>query len=374
MTRTAIGVTLSVALLLALTACAPPAGEPGAAASPPPSSPSVDPTPPAATGLLGCDDLVGADAVATVLTGADGARPTPVPAVQPSAAFDSALLGGVGGLACSWRVGEGQQRLGSGDGDWAYLQLSVLPGAAAQWAPVWAGDMPSTDTIEVGGVTASVAEGETGWKLSAPVGDAWVSLAVRASGLTAEGSRFLGMPDGAVAAALAAVAEESFGVLTGAAPERLAWPTLPTRSGDAACTGGLDEAGIVAALQIDPGAVTGYTVDDARASAPSSLEGAARAVAGVFGCELRTEGFGMTTITVVREFAPALGAMSDGPDTAVAFAPLSLAGAVPPEAAIVAVRDDGPRAPVYFTVGGTLYEVYSDGAQTVAEAIIAQTR
>ncbi len=370
MTHPVLGIALTGAVLLALTACAP--SEPGAAPSSPAPLPSTPPS--AATGLLGCDDLVGAPAVAAVLTGADGAVPVPVPAVAPSAAFDSMLLGGSGGLACSWRVGEGQQRVGSGDGDWAYLQLSVWPDAAGHWAPLWAGDSPSTETVEVAGVTASVAQGETGWRLSAPVGDSWVSLAVRSSGLMTDTSRFQGMPDGAVAGALAAVAAEAFGVIDAAGPERLAWPALPTRTGDAACTGGLDESGIVAALQLDPVQVAGYAAIDAREGEPDSFEGAVRAAAGVFVCELSTEGFGMTSITVVRGFAPALGALNDGPDTAVAFAPLSLEGAVPPEAAVVAVRDDGPRAPVAFSVGDTLYEVYSDGAQAVAEAIIAQTR
>lgn len=372
MTRIVLGVAVSAVLLLGLTACAPPAGEPGGASSPTPGT--SDPTPPAATGLLGCDELLGADTVATVLTGADGAMPVPVAAVQPSAAFDSALLGGAGGLACSWRVGEGQQHLGDGDGDWAYLQLSVLPGAAGQYRPVWAGDTPSTETVEVGGVSASVAQGETGWQLSAPVGESWVSLAVRSSGLMTDSSRFQGAPEGAVAAGLAAAAAEAFGVLEQAAPERLAWPALAARSGGAECTGGLDEAGIASALMLEPGTAVSYAAVDARASEPDSLQGAVRSAAGVFTCELSADGYGVTSITVVRGFAAAFPTLSDGPDVERAFEPIALEGAVPPEQAVVAVREDGPRSPLSFTVGDTLYEVHSDGAQSIAEAIIAQTR
>ncbi|PPL19928.1 hypothetical protein GY24_03175 [Microterricola pindariensis] len=367
-------VALSAVLLVARTACAPPAAEPGVQPSAPVSAPPTTSVPTPVTALLACDDLVGADAVAAALTGADGIRPTPVAAVQPSDAFESALLGGVGGLACSWRVGEGQRLLGDADGDWAYLQLDVLPGAAGQWQPAWAGDMPSTETVDIDGVSASVSQGETGWQLSAPVADNWVHLTVRASDLMRGTSRFAGLPEGTVAGSLADVAAEAFAVLAAAAPERLAWPALETRSGEALCDGGLAEAGIAAALQIDPVDVRSYTATDARASTPTSLQAAVHAAAGSFVCELATDGFGMTWITVVRGFAPALGAMNDGPDTAAAFAPIALEGAVPPEEAIVAVRDDGPRSPLYFTVGSTLYEVHSDGAQSVAEAIIAQTR
>ncbi|MCI2956319.1 hypothetical protein MN032_01335 [Agromyces atrinae] len=367
MTR-ALAAPLAAVLLVVLAACASPAPTPTPTAEP------ATPTPTAASGPLTCDDVASLDTVAAALTRADLVAPTPVVAVQPSSAFDTALLRGAGGLACSWRAGEGQLVEGSGDGEWAYVQVSILPGAAAQYAPVWAGDAPSTETRDVGEVTASTAEGETGWVLSAPVGDAWVQVALRASGLTGDSSFFEGVAPGAVGDAVADVASEVFAAIDGAAPERLTWPALTPRSGDAACTGGLDESGIVSALQVDPSSVLDYAVVDARATAPDSFESAVASAAGVFTCDLRTDGAGSATIAVVRGFASELDVMRSEPDTSSAFSDLPLEGAVEGEGAIVANRSDGPASPVYLTVGDTLYQVYSDGAEAVAEAIIAQTR
>lgn len=367
MTRARILTPFAAIIVLALVACSPTEGTPVATVQP------STPVETAATGLLTCDELVEAKAVARALTGGDGIVPTPVAAVQPSAAFDSALLTGVGGLACSWRVGEGQLRVGAGEGDWAYLQVSVLPNSAELYMPLWAGDSPSTETTLIDRVTASVTQGETGWKISAPVGDSWVQLAVRGSGLVSSTSRFEGKASVDVSTDLIVAAAGVFGILSAAAPERLAWPALESRSTDAACDGGLNEMGIADALMIDPSIEPDYVMTDSRANTPESIESATRAAAGVFACELRAGDYGMTTITAVRGFAPVLATMTEA-DSSVAFQPIALNGAVAPEAAIVAVRDDGPRSPMYFTVGETLYEVYSDGTQHVAEAIIAQAR
>lgn len=371
MTRANTLIPLAAIVALALVACSP--TEVAPASSVQPSTPVET----AATGLLACDELVEAKDVARALTGGDGVVPKPVAAVQPSAAFDTALLTGVGGLACSWRVGEGQLRVGAGEGDWAYLQVSVLPNSAELYKPLWAGDSPSTETTLIvhgtNQITASVTQGETGWKISAPVGDSWVQLAVRGSGLVSSTSRFEGKASVDVATDLIIAAAGVFGVLGTAAPERLAWPALESRSTDAACDGGLDEMGIADALMIDPSSDPEYVMTDSRANPPQSIESATRAAAGVFTCELRAGESGTTTITAVQGFAPVLATMSEA-DSSVAFQPIALNGAVAPEAAIVAVRDDGPRSPMYFTVGETLYEVYSDGTQHVAEAIIAQTR
>ncbi len=327
-----------------------------------------------AEGVLGCEDLATVDAVAAALTGADGVVPEPVAAVQPSAAFSSMLLTGVGGLSCSWRVGEGQLQLGDATGDWAYLQIDVMPKAAQQYTALWAGDSPSTDTVDVGGIAASVSEGETGWQLSAPVADSWVKLGVRSSGLMTDSSRFQGMPQGAVTNALAAVAADTFAVLEDASAQRLNWPALETRTEAAACDGGLDEAAIASALTLDPANTVEYVLIDSRASVPDYFDGAVEVAAGVFSCELRTTGHGTTTITAVRGFAPMLPLLRDHPDSSTAFVSVALAGAVEPEFALEAVLGEGLSSPVYFIVGDTLYNVYSEGARAVAEAIIAHTR
>ncbi|WP_138944900.1 hypothetical protein [Plantibacter sp. M259] len=173
---------------------------------------------------------------------------------------------------------------------------------------------------------------------------------------------------------LATAAETTFTTVEPASEAQLAWPALAPREGDATCDGGLDEAGIASALQYGE-ATTTYTVIDPRAQPIGDLEDAASARVGAFSCELFAEGFGYTDILVVRDGATIIDELAAQPDMAAALEPVTLEGAVDGESAFVARRMDGPRSPLYLTVGETFYAVSSgDGAQTVAEAIIAQTR
>ncbi|WP_285026078.1 hypothetical protein [Plantibacter sp. ME-Dv--P-122b] len=359
-----IGAGLAVMVTLSASACA--------SSATPDASPTSDaPRTSASTELLTCSDLASLDTVAGVLA----AEPADVvEAVQPSDAVDSAVLTAAGGLACSWRVGAGQQIIGDGAGDWAYLSIEMLPGAADDWAPPYAGDTPSEDTRTIAGVEATTASGETGWRVSAPVGSAWVDLSITASGLTSTGSRFEGTPAGEVLDNLATAAETSFASVASASEAQLAWPAIRPREGVARCDGGLSETGIVSALQYGE-ATTTYTVIDPRVQPIDDLEDAASARVGAFSCELFAEGFGYTDILVVRDGAAIVDGLAAQPDMATALEPVTLEGMADGESAFVARRMDGPRSPLYLTVGETFYAVSSgDGAQTVAEAIIAQTR
>ena len=131
--------------------------------------------------------------------------------------------------------------------------------------------------------------------------------------------------------------------------------------------------GIENALQLD-GAPVQYSLVDSRATTIDGLADAVEARIGLFRCELFAEGYGYTEITVVRDFESVIGELATMPDISSALEPVVLDGAVEGETAVQARREDGPRSPVYFALGQTLYGVSSDGAATVAEAIIAQTR
>ena len=359
-----------VLLVASLASCAavPQASAPAAPSAP--AQPSATAEPVEERTPLTCGDLISPDAGARALTGADGVTPDLVEAVQPSYALEHALLTGAGGLACSWRVGTGQLRIGAEAGDWAYLSVEVLPDAAADWIPPYAGDVLSTEHRTVSQIEATTSTGETGWRISAPVGSAWVDVKVTSSGVISGGSRFVfdNVLDGMIPAA-----EETFTAISAATAEQLNWPALTFREGEARCDGGLDQVGIENALQLD-GAPVEYSLLDSRAETIDGLADAVEARIGMFRCELAAEGVGYTDITVVRDFGSVIGELATMPDISLALEPVVLEGSVAGETALQASRDDGPRAPVYFTVGQTLYGVWSDGAATVAEAIIAQTR
>ena len=71
--------------------------------------------------------------------------------------------------------------------------------------------------------------------------------------------------------------------------------------------------------------------------------------------------------------APIIDELAAQPDIAGALQPITLDGAMDGESALVARRADGPRSPLFFSLGVWFFAVSSgDGAQTVAEAIIAQ--
>ncbi|MFF2274463.1 hypothetical protein [Agromyces sp. NPDC058126] len=352
-------------LLVTLTACT------GGTPTP---TPSATPTPspePVVTGPLTCDELVPAELVATTLEGADGVPVEPVAAVNPSDAVDTVLLEGAGGLSCSWRVGSGMPDY-STPSDWAYLRVQVLPDAAGQWVPIDLGEAPSTDTRQIAGIEASVAAGDPGWMISAPVGDAWVVADVSAAGLTGSGSRFLGIDGRTMVDRVAAVSEAAYTTIAATDPARLELPTVALREGEAICNGGLDEQGIVAAEQLPADASTEYTMIDWTTAPFDGFEAAVRSAARVFNCDLEVDGMSLVRISTARGFAPLFDRLL-GADVDTAFEPLALADAPDGTQAVVRRYDDGPASPVFLAVGETLYQVSGDGASAVAQAIVAQT-
>jgi hypothetical protein len=360
-TNPAVVVVASL-LLFALTGCSVPA----TAETP---TPTVSP-PPVASGPLTCDDLVPADLVASTLEGADGVPVEPVAAANRSDVFNAVLLEGAGGLPCSWRVGSGMPEYNA-PSDWAYLRIDVLPGAAAQWVPVQMGDMPSPDTREIAGVEASVAGGDPGWAISAGIGESWVMASISAAALTSTGSRFTGPgADVDVIDRLADVAEAAFTTLQQATPDQLDWPSVELRQGDAICNGGLDEQGIVGAMQLPAGSAVEYTVWDPTTEAPTRFDEAVGAAARAFSCHLQGDDGTWVTIKTARGFSPLFDRFR-APDADVALSPLELADA--PQDTEAVVTGTGKASTVYLSIAGTLYGIQGEGAPAVAQAIVAQT-
>lgn len=365
MRTNAAAVATASLILLALAGCS-------ADAAPTPSprpTPSVTPDP-VASGPLTCDDLVPADLVAATLEGADGARVEPVAAVHSGHVFDSVLLEGAGGLACSWRVGSGMPEYNA-PSDWAYLRVDVLPGAAAKWQPFESEGVPSSDTRQVGGIEASVSGGDPGWGISAPVGDSWVHATISAAGLTGSGSRFAELAGGGMMDRLVEVAASAFTAIEQADAARLVLPAMELRQSDAVCNGGLDEQGIAAALAVPEGSTVEYVAVEPNAIEPRTFGEAVKAAARTFGCGLQVDGMQEMTISTARGFAPLFDRLL-APDGDAAFTPLELADA-PADARAVTNSADNRGATVYLAIGGSLYKIEGEGAQAVAQAIVAQT-
>jgi len=352
-------------VLLALTGCSA-----AAAVSTPTPTASETPTPtPAASALLTCDDLVPADLVAATLEGADGVPVEPVVAVHDYSVFDSVLLEGVGGLTCSWRVGSGMPEYNA-PSDWAYLSVEVLPGAAARYAPLRSGDGPSTKTRQVAGIEASFSFADPGWAISAPVAGSWVRTMIAAAGRSSTGTRFDGLGLG-VMDRLADVAASVFTELEQADAAQLARPAVEFRQNDAICNGGLDEQGIVAAMQLPAESTVEYVAAEPSAATPGSFDEAVHAAARTFTCELRVDGSHWVTISTARGFGPLFDRLLS-PDADAAFTGLELADA-PANARAVTDSKGGKASTAFLTDGHTLYRIQGYSAEAVAQAIIHQT-
>jgi len=354
-------------VLFALTGClATPVAAPTAIPSP---SPSPTPTP-EASGPLTCDELVPPELVAATLEGGDGIAVEPVPAAKGSVAFDQLLLEGAGGLACTWRVGSGMPEYNA-PSDWAYLTVEVLPGAGSQWVPLSMGDGPSTMTRRIAGLDASISGGDPGWAISAPVGGSWVRATISAAALTSTGGRFLGLGAETMTDRLAQVGEVAFPVLQQADDSRLTWPAVALPQGDAACNGGLDESGILDALEVPEGSAAEIVASEPDAAAPGSFEEAVDAAARTFTCDVQVDGRPVLTITTARGFASRFDRLS-AVDANAALVPFELADA-PADARAVGNGADGRAAVAYLAIGDSAYAIQGAGAPAVAQAIVAQT-
>ncbi|WP_353828175.1 hypothetical protein [Agromyces sp. SYSU T0242] len=365
----AVRVATATLTALVLAACSTTAGT--APSATPPASPAgaavAEPVP---SGSLDCDDVVPAEVVAAALQGSAAAPAAPVRATQDSAALEAVLLEGVGGLACSWRVGAGMPE-SAAPGDWAYLRIAVLPGAADDWVPLATyGPDPSPDVRRIGDVDASFEAGDLGWTYSAPAGDDWVLVELRAAGLAADGGRYDGVGADRVIESLDAAALAAFTAIAAAGEDHVIESGAGAGDGRPECRGGLAPQGLASAAEA--------TVDDvvvSRPTAPATSFAEAVALrAGVFTCTVSTGTGFDDRVTTARGF-DALVDRFAAPDADVAFSPIEMAD-VPADHPVSAWLEDhvdkAGRSAV-LAVPGSLYWIEGPHAEAVARAIVAQT-
>ncbi|WP_104191051.1 hypothetical protein [Cryobacterium sp. Y82] len=355
--------------IVALSGCA---AEPVAG---PPTSASAAPTEPAAvTGVYTCDDVATLDTLAGALAPADGSRPTPVAATQPGMALTEYAVPALGGLSCSWRVGTaaGSPLEYPADSDWAYLSVKIVPGGADSWAPYALGDGPADTLIDIGGIESASGCGDPGCFISAPVGDAWVEIAMTTIFFGIGEGHFGGMTSDAILAQMEPLAASVFTALTDAEPRQLVWPSVDLVEREPACTGALKSQGIAMALGVDS---IEYEVFDSSSTGPIWFGGFVAKRAGLFTCSAHAGGGAGASIIVGYDLAGIVDTMVSEPDTSTALQQIVLEGAVDGERAVQICTDTGSYCTVIFSLGQSAYQVDSQSdAVAVAEAIIAQAR
>jgi hypothetical protein len=104
---------------------------------------------------------------------------------------------------------------------------------------------------------------------------------------------------------------------------------------------------------------------------PRSFGEAVNAAARTFDCRLEADGMPSLRISTARGFAALLDRLV-APDGDAAFTPFDLADA-PADAQAVTNSEDGRASTAYLSIGGSLYRIEGEGAQAVAQAIVAQT-
>ncbi|WP_344376376.1 hypothetical protein [Agromyces tropicus] len=369
----AVGAATATLLALLLAGCTPPAPDPGPSPTAAPSPPAAEPTPAAP---LDCDGIVPTGLVADALQGGAPEPVEPVVATQPLSfeLFPAMLLEGLGGLDCSWRVGSGMPEYND-PSDWAYLRLAVLPDAASEWVPLATYEgMPSTLTRRIGGIDASFEGGDLGLTYSAPVGDDWVLLSLRAAGLTAEGGRFRGVDGGDELDRLDAVAEAAYSTVAAAAPDEPGPPRVELRRLDrpAVCRGGLAAPGLLMAS----GASDAEVVVSEPTGPPDSFAAAIAQRARLFTCSVSDGVTDLETVRTARGFG---GVIDDftRPDLEVGFSPIAFAD-VPDGAGPVVGYVENDVSPRYggdavLAIGDSLYWIRGLHPEAIARAIVAQT-
>jgi len=357
----------------------------GCTAAPPIEPPaSVAPTP-AAASVYTCDDIATLDDVAPVFVTADGTAPTPVAAVQPAFNLSQYAVPALGGLSCSWRVGPAVTNPlhDSVDFDWAYVSVKVVPGGADSWAPstvddaLSVGDDPSDTAMTIGGIEAATGCGyQHGCFISAPVGDAWVEIALSTNW---NYRYFSGLTPDAILAQMQPLAASVFTTLTDAQPGQLVWPTVDLTEHEPDCTRALGSQGIATALGVDS---LRYDVRST-ANGSTRFENYVAQRAGVFHCAVDADGVPVdliaagvlgTSVTVAYDLAGLVDTMVAAPDSQ-ALPTIALEGAVEGEHAVQICSDATPYCIVLFSLGESAYQVESNSdTVAIAEAIIAHTR
>ena len=364
---------LTALTLTALIGCVP-------TPSPAPSgSGSSTPTPTAtASTPLACADLVPAAAVETALA-------------SPSAPADfSSLLEyptpgdfastAAGGIRCAWladgSMGTYTSIVGGPGAPW--LDVQVLPGAAAAWNSYTFGDSPGTsDQTPFAGFPGAHSCGDPGCLATAPIGDAWVSVMVHDPGLGV-GDSLVGASSDDVLAALAPAAAAVFSTIRDATPEQLAWPATRGREaspGVDVCTSFLKTPALASALGV-------ASVGEYEVAAPDprdivTLQSTAQVEAGFVSCVAESsEEFARADFVLLLDNAPIVdritaGLTADSPEQLD-----TLEGQTGAEKAVSTCSADRAACELWFSLGVDAIYVssFSSDSRAIAEAIIAQAR
>lgn len=369
MRSSGLAAIIAAVTIAALTACAPTGVEPAA-------TPSTAPTA-TVSAPLACTDLIPAADVDTALASpsapADFSRlvsfPTPGDFASTAA----------GGIRCTWladgSTGTYSSIVGSPGVPW--LDVQVLPGAAAQWNSYTFGDSPGTaEQTPFAGFPGAHSCGDPGCLVTAPIGDAWVSILVHDPGLGI-GDSLVGATSDDVLAALTPAAAALFATIRDATPEQLAWPATKGRepsAGVEVCASFLKTPALASALGV-------ASIGDYEAAVPDpreivTLESTAQVEAGFVSCMAESDEFARADFVLLLDNAAlvdriAAGITADSPEQLD-----SLAVQTGSEAAVSTCSPDRTACEIWFSLGVDAIYVtsFSSNSRAIAEAIIAQAR
>ena len=364
---------LTALTLTALTGCVP-------APSPAPSgSGSSTPTPTAtASTPLACADLVPAAAAETAL--ASPSAPADFSSLLEYPSPGDFASTAAGGIRCAWladgSMGTYSSIVGGPGVPW--LDVQVLPGAAAAWNSYTFGDSPGTaDQTPFAGFPGAHSCGDPGCLATAPIGDAWVSVMVHDPGLGV-GDSLVGASSDDVLAALTPAAAAVFATINDATAEQLAWPATRGREaspGVDVCTSFLKTPALASALGV-------ASVGEYEVAAPDprdivTLQSTAQVEAGFVSCVAESsEEFARADFVLLLDNAPIVdritaGLTADSPEQLD-----TLEGQTGAEKAVSTCSADRAACELWFSLGVDAIYVssFSSDSPAIAEAIIAQAR
>lgn len=370
---TLTAVALTALTLGALTGCVPtPSPAPSGSGSSTPTPTTTASTP------LACTDLVPATAVETALASTSapadfsGLLEYPTPGDFASTA--------AGGIRCAWladgSMGTYSNIVGGPGVPW--LDVQVLPGAAADWNSYTFGDSPGTaDQTPFAGFPGAHSCGDPGCLATAPIGDAWVSVMVHDPGLGI-GDSLVGASSDDVLAALTPAAAAVFATISDATPEQLAWPATKGREaspGVDVCASFLKTPALASALGV-------ASVGDYEVAAPDprdivTLQSTAQVEAGFVSCVAESsEEFARADFVLLLNNASIVDRVAANLTTDSPEQPDTLEGQTGSEKAVSTCAADRTACELWFSLGVDAIYVssISSDSRAIAEAIIAQAR
>ncbi|WP_162942641.1 hypothetical protein [Cryobacterium soli] len=385
-----IVVTGMLAFLLCGCASAP-GGELAASETPPPPTraapapsdpvPTVPPqtTQSSADAPLTCADLVGQADVDEALGSASVA--SDIATAQPYLAPADFAPTAAGGIRCVWLADGSVDRspilLGPPGVPW--LDVEVLPGAAAQWTPYIGGDdLDGGESLPFAGFVGAHSCGDPGCTATAAINDAWVSIIVH---VPSQAGGFAGIASTSegVFAKLTPAATAVFSSIANASAAQISWPSSPGRPINPVvdiCSSFLQKTDLSMALGVPGGAEYQTHVEGPSDRAPFRLRVAALERTHFVTCTADAGDNARLTFTLMLDNAALVNDMAEhlAPPGALHLEPLELQ--VNDETAVSNCVDGIPDCDLWFTLGSDAIYVASTStdSRAVADSILAQAR